>query len=515
MKKIILMFLLVIYSSAFAASFDCSKASNTIEKTICSDSEMSELDEKLSILYKQSLISRPDLKSEQIQWIRETRQCEKSSEILDCVKTSYENRIEYIKTLSANVLSKEREADVPILQKNEQEIRGSEKVNQNNLILEKPNNETQDLNQQIDPEANRIKITESTILIFLILIGIFVYFFKKIKSKKVEESEVFSSSIVTLSALAVDDGDEMESIFNKGVFLYEKGDFEKAFDLLQKSASNEHPASQFYLGKILIRNAESEDSPSYTKGIEWFEKSAKNDYQPAINELSLIVNKKIMPELNVNSVEEEADDLNEFLLHSNENQFSEFKDKMEKSMEYEYLYHINLGSILDEADDLIECFNTPGILILSTAGHENTLVVLDDGTIKEFEHVNEAYDCIAKYLANLDDVNYPESLILGLITSALEEDEDGMYDIIENDGGTVMLSKTINIENLTLEAQEDSIKSELANKPFCLVQFTDSTSIEIKNDNIIVDGNTIDFSEITGLSGYMDSLDYSVCVYIK
>jgi hypothetical protein len=183
-------------------------------------------------------------------------------------------------------------------------------------------------------------------------------------------------------------------------------------------------------------------------------------------------------------------------------------------MEYQYLNHINLGSILEGANDLIECFRSPGILILSTLFHETNLLILNDGTIKEFEYFDDACAFAAKYLAGLEAF-IPESLMLGLIKSATDGDEDGMYDIVENEGGQMMLSQTINIENLISEAQESLKKSELVNVPFCLVQFTDSASTEIIDTKIVIDSEEIDIFDITVLASHMGSLDYSVCLYLK
>lgn len=61
---------------AHAASFDCSKASIWVEKAICSDAKLSELDDSLFKAYKNALASSSDapaLKSEQRAWLKEVR----------------------------------------------------------------------------------------------------------------------------------------------------------------------------------------------------------------------------------------------------------------------------------------------------------------------------------------------------------------------------------------------------------------------------------------------------------
>ena len=49
MKKIIVAILFSLPMFANAASFDCTKASTTIETTICSDATLSKLDEQLDV----------------------------------------------------------------------------------------------------------------------------------------------------------------------------------------------------------------------------------------------------------------------------------------------------------------------------------------------------------------------------------------------------------------------------------------------------------------------------------
>lgn len=65
---------------AFSASFDCGKASTWIEKTVCSNSELSQLDENMAKKYKAELASadnedysqnhRVITKNAQRQWLK-------------------------------------------------------------------------------------------------------------------------------------------------------------------------------------------------------------------------------------------------------------------------------------------------------------------------------------------------------------------------------------------------------------------------------------------------------------
>lgn len=61
---------------AFAASFDCRKASTEVELAICGDPHLSRLDSELGTVYKARLAIDPDLRRSQIDWIRErNRRC--------------------------------------------------------------------------------------------------------------------------------------------------------------------------------------------------------------------------------------------------------------------------------------------------------------------------------------------------------------------------------------------------------------------------------------------------------
>lgn len=76
-----------------AASFDCSKASNLYEKTICSNPNLSSLDDQLAIVYKNARAKSADpeaLKKAQIDWIKATRQCTSDT---SCIEKAYKDRM--------------------------------------------------------------------------------------------------------------------------------------------------------------------------------------------------------------------------------------------------------------------------------------------------------------------------------------------------------------------------------------------------------------------------------------
>lgn len=94
MKRIIIStVLLAIGAAASAASFDCAKASTTIEKTICSDERLSELDAQLGQSYKKSFSDQEKaeaVKTAQRIWIAVVRnKCQDTT----CLKRAYAERI--------------------------------------------------------------------------------------------------------------------------------------------------------------------------------------------------------------------------------------------------------------------------------------------------------------------------------------------------------------------------------------------------------------------------------------
>lgn len=76
-----------------AASFDCSKASTSIEKTLCADAALSDLDELLLQHYKKAQVhaATPDaLKDQQKAWLKTVRDACTDAK---CLKRAYKARI--------------------------------------------------------------------------------------------------------------------------------------------------------------------------------------------------------------------------------------------------------------------------------------------------------------------------------------------------------------------------------------------------------------------------------------
>jgi len=86
--------------AAFAASFDCAKAVTQVEKLICSDPELSKLDDRLGADYKKATdLSRqqrgaslgvdPILIQDQVEWLKSRNTCKDAA----CIKKSYTTRL--------------------------------------------------------------------------------------------------------------------------------------------------------------------------------------------------------------------------------------------------------------------------------------------------------------------------------------------------------------------------------------------------------------------------------------
>lgn len=90
----------VISWAAHAASFDCRKASTRIENLICTDTELSSLDEQLSKAYREALakgVNKASVKQWQKQWLFLTRD---SCADTACLKTVYASHVSELREYS-------------------------------------------------------------------------------------------------------------------------------------------------------------------------------------------------------------------------------------------------------------------------------------------------------------------------------------------------------------------------------------------------------------------------------
>ncbi|MDL2226703.1 lysozyme inhibitor LprI family protein [Deltaproteobacteria bacterium OttesenSCG-928-M10] len=79
-------------------SFDCAKASNPVEHTICSHAYLAELDSKMVAEYRRALngldtTDRSALRMGQRQWLRERNKCSQAVDIESCLTERYNARL--------------------------------------------------------------------------------------------------------------------------------------------------------------------------------------------------------------------------------------------------------------------------------------------------------------------------------------------------------------------------------------------------------------------------------------
>ena len=83
---------LALIPSAQAASFDCTKASSFVEKAICTDKQLSSLDDQLAGLYKAARAANANaatVEADQKAWLSWRNQCADPA----CLKKAYADRI--------------------------------------------------------------------------------------------------------------------------------------------------------------------------------------------------------------------------------------------------------------------------------------------------------------------------------------------------------------------------------------------------------------------------------------
>lgn len=95
-KKIALVVLSCISYPVFSASFDCNLAKQDAEKLVCSNIELSKLDDELSKLYSDVKVKAQDknqLMSSQLDWLKYDRN---NCNNLACVFNAYESRMDIL-----------------------------------------------------------------------------------------------------------------------------------------------------------------------------------------------------------------------------------------------------------------------------------------------------------------------------------------------------------------------------------------------------------------------------------
>lgn len=85
---------LAFFNSLSAASFDCKKAGNYAERTICSEEVFSAADEELSATYKLLTAYDDNWRASQLQWLKQRNHCKTA----ECLLDAYQERTAYLKS---------------------------------------------------------------------------------------------------------------------------------------------------------------------------------------------------------------------------------------------------------------------------------------------------------------------------------------------------------------------------------------------------------------------------------
>ena len=117
MKKILIIFIFLIPTVGFAASFDCAKAKTPREKTICANANISKLDDEMSVKYQAALKSFPVkgfVRAQQREWLADTSYIDCKKDCTKALTDAYQKRIAMLslpesQSIYSNSLNFERE----------------------------------------------------------------------------------------------------------------------------------------------------------------------------------------------------------------------------------------------------------------------------------------------------------------------------------------------------------------------------------------------------------------------
>lgn len=98
----ILLASLLFSSSVHSASFDCDKAGNLVEREICADETLSNLDEQLASLYKKINGEKADWRESQLWWLKERNNCQSKQ----CLLLAYQERVLFFRHVQRNIVKK-------------------------------------------------------------------------------------------------------------------------------------------------------------------------------------------------------------------------------------------------------------------------------------------------------------------------------------------------------------------------------------------------------------------------
>ena len=161
-KKIFLLFLIIFtLSNAYAVSFDCNKASRIFEKAICSNIELSKLDDELNVAYKNAVSINPEIKISQRDWIKSSRLCENNLSSLDqCIKNAYSDRLVILRNQKNNSSVQPDQSEVRVNASPQDKDNSKNKLLAKNEAPPKESTNSKPSDQHDDVRETKIVIVE-------------------------------------------------------------------------------------------------------------------------------------------------------------------------------------------------------------------------------------------------------------------------------------------------------------------------------------------------------------------
>ena len=101
--------------SPAVASFDCRKASTSIEKTICADPELGALDRRLSSVYARAIRNLDAKDIGQAAWLKKEREGCGSNDAKRCLSYEYQKRIEVLESFANDIVYRSTERPVLVI----------------------------------------------------------------------------------------------------------------------------------------------------------------------------------------------------------------------------------------------------------------------------------------------------------------------------------------------------------------------------------------------------------------
>lgn len=178
---------------------------------------------------------------------------------------------------------------------------------------------------------------------------------------------------------------------------------------------------------------------------------------------------------------------------------------------YKYLT-INFGEIDQSQQDLWDCLlQFPGIILYTESFNEFFIQISDDSsTFRKFDSFDDVINYYVDFFISKGlPLEYSKEILLGILQSTFDEDEDAMYDILQLNGGQVQF-----VYDGEFDLSGEIIEPFMylgTSIPFCLIQRSD-IDVEIKDSVLTFKGANVKFDE---LFGKLDILEAVACLYIN